>query len=198
VDARAVEELRELGRRDAELATEGDRLQALDTEVGAIRARAEELEAFFLAYPETEQRLRAAHGAAVAGAADDEARAAAERALARARDHVETAEARVARTMDEQQAHENEVSAATAELPELAGRATAAGVSEAGEPGDTPRELVDWAARAHATLFVAVGQLDAQRDRIVREANELATMLLGEPTYGASAAQALSRVEESL
>ena len=34
-----------------------------------------------------------------------------------------------------------------------------------------------------------------QRERVIREANELATMLLGEPAYGATVAQALARVE---
>ena len=59
-------------------------------------------------------------------------------------------------------------------------------------------ELVDWAARAQASLFVAVGQIDTQRDRVIREANELATMLLGEPTYGATPEQARARVEATL
>jgi hypothetical protein len=42
---------------------------------------------------------------------------------------------------------------------------------------------------------VATRQLDAQRERIIREANELGTMLLGEPTYGSTAAQVFARVE---
>jgi hypothetical protein len=55
--------------------------------------------------------------------------------------------------------------------------------------------LVEWASHAHAELFVAAGQIDVQRERVIREANELATMLLGEPAYGATVAQALARVE---
>jgi hypothetical protein len=55
--------------------------------------------------------------------------------------------------------------------------------------------LIDWASRAHAELFVAAGQIDVQRERIIREANELASMLLGEPTYLTTVAQALTRVE---
>jgi hypothetical protein len=215
VDERAVDELRALERRDAELAAEGERLRALDADVGSLRGRAEEIEAFFLVYAEAEARLRAASDAAAAelgarreelaeaeraasAARDEDARAAAERALARARDHVASAEARVVRAAGEREAHEHAAGAATTELPKLTARATRLAVPEAGAPGDTPRELVDWAARAHATLFVAAGQIDAQRDRVVREANELATMLLGEPTYGATASQALGRVEASL
>jgi hypothetical protein len=56
------------------------------------------------------------------------------------------------------------------------------------------RDLVAWASRAHAELFVAAGQIAAQRERVIREANELASMLLGEPTYGSTVEQALARV----
>ena len=57
-----------------------------------------------------------------------------------------------------------------------------------------PRALVEWASHAHAELFVAAGQLDAQRERVIREANELATALLGEPTYGSTLEQLAQRV----
>jgi hypothetical protein len=56
------------------------------------------------------------------------------------------------------------------------------------------RDLVEWASHAHAELFVTARQLDAQRERVIREANELATMLLGEPTYGSSVEQLAERV----
>ena len=61
-------------------------------------------------------------------------------------------------------------------------------------PGDA-NSLVGWASHAHAELFVALGQITTQRERVIREANELASMLLGEPTYGATVAQALARVD---
>ena len=61
-------------------------------------------------------------------------------------------------------------------------------------PADTA-SIVDWASHAHAELFVAAGQIDAERERVIREANELASMLVGEPTYGATVAQALARAE---
>jgi hypothetical protein len=54
--------------------------------------------------------------------------------------------------------------------------------------------LVQWASQAHAELFVAAGHIDGQREQVVREGNELASMLLGEPTYGSTVAQALGRV----
>ncbi len=71
--------------------------------------------------------------------------------------------------------------AATAHLPEPS-------------PSAGPRNLAEWASRSHAELFVARSQIDTQRERISREANELASMLLGEATYGSTVAQALQRV----
>jgi hypothetical protein len=68
-------------------------------------------------------------------------------------------------------------------------------VPEVPAPEGGPRALVEWASRAHAELFVGARQIDAQRERVIREANELASMVLGEPTYGSSVSQALSRVE---
>jgi hypothetical protein len=63
-------------------------------------------------------------------------------------------------------------------------------------PPDTgPGALLVWATRSHATLFVALSQLAVDRDRIIREAGEIATMLTGVATYGLTAEQALKRVE---
>ena len=59
----------------------------------------------------------------------------------------------------------------------------------------TDDDLIEWASSKHAELFVALGQLDTQRERVIREANELATALLGEPTFGSTPAQVLERVE---
>ena len=212
MDVRAIEELRALDARDRELSARAARLDELQDEIAAVRAKAEEIDAFFAAYPAAEERVRkvasAAEGdlasrrAEVADAeamlerAADDARAAAERAVARARDHLVVAEARVERAVAERDALEREAAALPRELPELAARAARAG--EGSVPDAVPRELIDWAARAQASLFVAAGQVNAQRERVIREANELATMLLGEPTYGATPAQARARVEATL
>jgi hypothetical protein len=67
-------------------------------------------------------------------------------------------------------------------------------IDDAPPPADAS-ELVAWASHAHAELFVAARQIDAQRERVIREANELASSLLGEATYGATPAQALARAE---
>jgi chromosome segregation ATPase len=209
----ALSDLKALEQRDAELAARGERLREASEEASAIRSRAEEIDAFFAAYGEAETRARGALAAAerdldarraelaaaqseLADAQTDDARSAAERAVARAHDHLEIAEGRVARAVAARDELEREAASLPEELPSLAARAAA--VADGGAPGDAPRELADWAARAQASLFVAAGQLDSQRERIIREANELATMLLGEPTYGATPAQARARVEATL
>ena len=81
-----------------------------------------------------------------------------------------------------------EVAARLAErpgLPEAAGRA----------PGDSLDELVDWATEARAALLVARSNLAAQRDAVIRQANELGALVLGEPFTALSPAAVLRQVE---
>jgi chromosome segregation ATPase len=207
VDARAVDELRRLAALDAELAERASALRSLDASIGEIRARAEAIDAFSAAYPEEEARRRAELQEAqeilsrrgdelavfqrtLAEAHDEEARIHAEHEVARALDHVAVAEGRVARAQSAHDELERDAAVLPRELAELEARAGA--VPEVAALGSS---LVEWASHAHAELFVAAGQIDVQRERVIREANELATMLLGEPTYGATVAQALARVE---
>ncbi len=201
MDERAVSELRELAGRDAELAARADRLRA----------------PFFAAYPATETRLRGATQAAeeelgrrreelaaaeenLAHARDEEARALARKTLARAVDHRDAARGRVARAKAEQEDLERRATVLPNELPRLEVRAAAVAreLDDAAPPAGGLPELIDWAAHAHASIFVAANHGDSERERLIREANELATMLLGEPTFGATAAQARARVEAAL
>jgi hypothetical protein len=207
VDERAVNELRRLAALDAELAESASTLRELDGTVATIRDRAEAIDAFFAAYPEAEahrgaelkeaqeELLRrrdelAAAQRTLAEAHEEEARIHAEHAVARALDHIAVAEDRLARARSAHDELERDAAALPRELDELEVRARAI-------PGVPPlgSSLVEWASRAHAELFVAAGQIDVQRECVIREANELASMLLGEPTYGATVAQALTRVE---
>jgi chromosome segregation ATPase len=207
VDERAVNELRRLAALDAELAERASALRSLDTSVAALRGRAEAIDAFFAAYPEEEARRsaeltdaqtelarrggeQAEAQQALAEAHDDEARIHAEHAVARALDHIAVAEDRRARAQLASDELERDAAALPRELDQLEIRAREV-------PGVVPpgSSLVEWASHAHAELFVAAGQLDVQRERVIREANELASMLLGEPTYGVTVAQALARVE---
>jgi len=209
VDDRALSELRDLARWDSELAERAAELRRLDDEVAAIRSAAEAVGAFVAGLPEEEGRRGAELGAAaielgerraqlaqteqdVVGAADDEARALAERARARAADHVAVAQARVDRAEAAANDLRRDAERVPAELPSLVERATRV---ESSTPPTDESSLVEWASHAHAELFVAARQIDAQRECVIREANELASMLIGEATYGATVAQALARAE---
>jgi chromosome segregation ATPase len=215
MDERALRDLRNLATRDAELERRARRLRELDHGAAEIRHFAEAIDAFFSKYPaeetarleevanaETELAHRRAEltdaEAELGEARDDVARELAQRALARADDHVGVASARLERARRARDELAHEAHALPRAVPDLEARATAIS-DEAGdvpEPGEGPRALVEWASHAHAELFVAVGQIDTQRERLIREANELASALTGEATYGSTAAQALQRAEE--
>jgi chromosome segregation ATPase len=207
VDERAVNELRRLTALDGELAESAAALRDLDGQVTAIRGRAEAIGAFFASYPEEEARRAtelqeaseelsrrrdelAAAKRLLAEAHEDEARIHAEHAIARALDHITVAEDRRARAQSASDELERDAAALPRELEQLEIRARA--LPDVAPLGGS---LVEWASHAHAELFVAAGQIDVQRERAIREANELASMLLGDPTYGATVAQALARVE---
>lgn len=211
---RATEELRQLAAQDSELAARTARLAELDRATAAVRERAESIDAFFARYPDEDTKRRSAANDARADvehrrdelkdaedtlerAKDDEARTYARRAVARAVDHVAVALTRLERAEAERAELEVDAAALPSEVTDLERRAAgiAAEVADVPQPGEGPRALIDWSSHAHAELFVATRQLDAQRERIIREANELGTMLLGEPTYGSTAAQVLTRVE---
>jgi DNA repair exonuclease SbcCD ATPase subunit len=204
VDRRALSELRDLAGHDAELTAEADELRRRDDDVAAIRVRAEAIDAFFSSYANQEAR----HGSAIAAARadlahrleelaladavlararDEDARIHAQHAVDRAHDHRAVAESTLQRAEGELAELERKAAALPHELAELERRA-GGGVAGA-------RGLIGWASHTHAELFVAAGQIATSRERLIREADELASMLLGEPTYGATIAQALARVE---
>jgi hypothetical protein len=209
--------LRQLAASDDELGAEGERLRALAEEVERVRAGADAVESFFAHYTEEESRRRAESAAArehaarraeearaaaaqLEAATGDEQRAAAERAAARANDRVAIAEARVARAEGAERELEREAGVHQEEIPALeeTARRVSHELPELPAKPKGPRELLDWASRARATLFVAEGGIATQRERLIREANELGTMLLGEPTYGSTAAQVRARVEATI
>ena len=207
MDERAVNELRQLAALDAELAESASGLRGLDATVAALRGRAEEIDAFFAVYSEELGRrsaeLKGAHDEVsrrreelaaaqrtLAETHDVDARVHAEHAVERAVDHIAVAEERSARAQSAYDALQHEAEELPRERLELETRARA--VPDVPPLSDS---LIDWASRAHAELFVAAGQIDVQRERIIREANELASMLLGEPTYLTTVAQALTRVD---
>ncbi len=129
-------------------------------------------------------------------AQDAESLERAQHAVERGRDHVTVATAALDRAKEDADGLEQRAAALPDELPRLeaAAREIAGSLPDLPAPPTGLRELVDWASHAHAELFVGSGHLATQRERVIREANELATMLLGEPTYGSTVDQALARV----
>ena len=65
-------------------------------------------------------------------------------------------------------------------------------------PGSSLREIDEWGGQARAVLFVARGTLEAERERIVAEANELGSAVLGEEIGAMRVAVVRRRVEEAL
>ena len=214
VDERALTDLRILVARDAELAGQAEQLRELDARVAALRSAAETVDRFVAAYPADDVARREAVRDAEAGLArrraelgdaeaafaqtrDDDDRAHAQRAVDRAHDHIAVAEAALTRGRETHDELDRQASALPALVLELEAEAATIGreLAGVGSPGVGPRSLVDWASRAHAELFVAVGHIDTQRERTIREVNELASMLTGEPTYGSTAVQAFARAE---
>src|SRR6478752_8371180 len=130
-------------------------------------------------------------------ARDEERRELARRAVARAEDHLSVAEIALGRASTDAAQLEREAADWQRELPLLEDRARqlSADLRDVEAPGSGAPALIAWASHAHASLFVAVRQLEAERERVIREANELASALVGEPTYGSTPAQALARVE---
>ena len=64
------------------------------------------------------------------------------------------------------------------------------------EPGDTLAELEEWGLLVRSAVLVARGTLEAERERIVVEANALAAGALGEPLAASSVALVRRRLEE--
>jgi hypothetical protein len=220
--------IRELEQADEAVAAVLTELDELYAACEAVRGRALELEAFFVRLPDeraaaslAEEGARAAVDESRAAAEraaeelraaeavrDDQRSAAARRFDVRARDVLRTAERRRREAGEHAARLETQADAAADEAQELARRARelAAALGErprlAAEAGALPAEglagIADWGTRARAALLVARGQLAAERDAVVRQANELGALVLGEPLTATSAAGVARRVEREL
>ena len=62
-------------------------------------------------------------------------------------------------------------------------------------PGTSLAELDDWGSRVRSALFVVRGTLEAERERVVVEANVLGTSVLGEELGATSVAIVRRRLE---
>ena len=220
--------VRELERADEEVAALLTELDELYADVEAVRDRALELEAFFARLPaereaaraaveETRREAAEAEETAARAAAElrdaeakgkDEHIAAARRFEVRARDATSTAarlagEARAAAaSLEERAARSEEEAASLAEdatdLAAALRRRPRLAVEAGSEPGAGLEGASEWAARARAALLVARSSLASERDAVIRQANELGTLVLGEPLGATAAAAVARRLEREL
>jgi len=220
--------LRELERTDEAVAAELAETDELSAEVDALRARALELQRFFACLPDertaaaeavaeadrglTEARAGAEHAAGEEARAEadgsKERLAEARRFVLRARDALHMAERRWTSARDraaELDAHaeaaERETAALGARASELAAalltrpRFTGDAVAD---PGPGAAGVAEWGTRARAALLVARSQLAAERDAVVRQANEVGAVVLGETLPPLGTAAVARRVEREL
>jgi hypothetical protein len=208
---------RELEARDVEIADALDVVRALQADVAELHAHARACEDFAAALPEERRHVEAARTEAAAGlearesdlaaaegelarAKGGEPEAAARRAATRARDAASSARKRLARVEDDREALERRARETEAERPRLAARTGELAARLAAAPRATAvpaGEPVEWSARARAALFVAAGSLETERERLVREANELAAAALGDVGYATSVELVRRRLERA-
>ena len=156
-------------------------------ELAASATRLERLEAKRRADVEELDQARREHTTAVAALADADARLARIEARRIELDELETA-ARA--ESDGLQVDAGRVARAIAALPRISDTARVA-------PGAGLQALVEWGSRAHAGLFVVRTGLETERERVVREATELGTSILGEPLGGSSVTVVRERIERA-
>ncbi len=213
----------ELEERDAALAAQLELLLGLGDAVDGLRVRALELAELLARVPDDRQHLEDAHGGAeqdvdaarsalaeaeraLERARGEDARATAERHRAHAATDLRTAAERVERLAARREALELEAEQAAAEASALGSRASelarrlddAPRASRTDAPGEGLAELAEWGSRAHAAVLVARSGVETERERVVREANELAAAVLGEPLYATSVAGVRERLAERL
>jgi chromosome segregation ATPase len=226
-DERLVGFARELEARDELLAAAIDEVDDLQHAVEDVRGRARAVESFLERLPaeqaaaegalrqaESESRTR---GRELGEAEEELARAersrneervaAARRALVRARDAETSAARKLERAVEALDQLARRAEALRAEAPALEERARALShrlaqlrrISQAATAAPEPglAGAIEWAGRARAALFVVRAGLDVERERVVREANELAASALGEPVAATSVALVRERIERS-
>jgi hypothetical protein len=224
VRARAVEVLYELETVDADVGAVFVELHLLLKEVRVLRGDLLAIQSFKSSLPIERQRLRRAvakalqDGAtaeaafvraqdAVRSAGDEEKRAA-ELFEIRARDRLSVAERGAAKAEIEVERMEKAARDAEANTRKLDAKArslagalrdrprvaAAAGV----EPGPDLEDVLEWTETAQAALLVARSQVGIEQDAVIRQANELGSVVLNEMLSTASVAVVARRVEQAL
>ena len=217
--------LRELEDTDETLSAAEADLDDLAAEVERVRLRASGLGEFLARVPVDQERLeaqraqaerQAAHalqarekaeesqGVAELGRSED-AVAETRRAVVRTRDALRMVDRRVAELDEEAAELEGAAADAIHEAAELEARARRLAASfrehprlieQAASPPPGLAGVVEWGSAARAALFVARGGLGSEREAVIRQANELGSVLLGEPLLATRPATVRRRVEE--
>ena len=213
----------ELEQRDEAAAARLDALAELAGRVEDVRERAESVAALRARLPadlghlegtlaDLEQQLTGARAAlaqaerALERARGEDARTTARRHAAHAASDLHTTEERRTRLLARRDSLAREQADAEAEATALGVAAQelavalerAPRVAAPKPPAPELEGVLDWASRAHAAVLVVRSGLETERDRVVREANELAASVLGEPLYATSVAAVRRRLEERL
>jgi chromosome segregation ATPase len=226
-DDRTLAFLEELERADGEAAAMLTELEGFATQVEELRRRAVELEAFLIRLPAERNRRREASDearrqveaaradlegaegdlAAAVLTGDDRRVTTAERRVVRARDALHMAERGAAEAESLRESLEAEARDAGAESAELSGRALRLAEELRARPrlAETSGDfraggldaIAEWTAGARAALFVATGSLAAERDALIRQANELGALVVGEQVAGGSAAEVARRIRRA-
>ena len=228
MDEHSLTFARELERADGAVDVALREVGELQQAVDELHARARRTAAFLAALPDERERAEAgarraaedldarrAEATHTAGARADAERSgrddrvdAARRTDSRAADAAALAEARLARAREALQRLSRreetarldaaelervaaELAARLRSLPRLSRRASDA--HPAGLAG-----VVEWASWARAALWVVRSGLEAERERLVREANELSASVLGEPVAATSVTLVRRRIETAL
>jgi hypothetical protein len=202
----ALAYVRELERRDEAIAASLETLGSLRGRTRAIGAEATRLAAVLDRFPHEHQvaqhavdraeadvarsraELEAAEEQVPRARRDREARESAlesaRRAAERAEQELASARARSAAVGEAQRTAEREVDVVVAAALALARAVAGAprlGSRTPAAPEPALGGISDWAARANGALLLARSGLDDEREAVVREANELAESVLGEP-----------------
>lgn len=218
--------LRELEAADETLSAAEAELAELGAEVERVRLRAAELEGFLSRLPVERERLRTEQAGAEQQAAralrakneasesladaergrSADAVAEARRAVIRTQDALRMADRHVSELGEESALLEDTAAEAICEAAELERRARRLAAEfgqhprlteqDASDPPPGLAGIVEWGSAARAALFVARGGLSSEREAVIRQANELGSVLLGEPLLAAKPATVLRRVEE--
>lgn len=224
---RALAFVHELEQADGAVAAVLTELDDLARETETVCARAVELEAFLIRFPAERERVATAladakrladERRAELGHANDELAAAeqgrdaerlarARRAAGRVRDTARMAERKVESLESDSLRLEQNAAAAERETSDLETQAgtlaerlrTRSGLAE--QAGAEPRPglagVSEWASGARAALFVARGGLAREREALIRQANELGALVLGEPLTASSASTVARRIERA-